>query len=774
MGSKSDVAFPDDDAWRSLRNWVVHNPVADVGQLHHALAALGRTPSWRELAAALELFGKRAPSGAPPFLAGFVSQLAAARGAERLLDPFATSPTMIAALAECIPAAQAVALTPNEWVEQSGRSVAPGVEWQVGVPSETLLSLDGQFDFVAATPPLGVRNGRFPIRPGLGEYANSLMVDLGERVAFGGALAVLVADGFFFRTDAQRTRAALADLGLRVEAAISVEGGLRPQSEIPTSLLLITHGDPLDTLFVGRLDSAIDPGVLIENLSHRRPGEFMQLGLLYPTERYRGWHAVLNERELLVGLSELRTPIVELNEIAVAFVRLPADDVEASNSIYVPEFPRSQVRIEPPDKPRGYTRIDLDPERANARWVATWLNEPLGRTARLALASGATIERVRSQDLRRLLVALPSVEDQAKATSIGQELQLIAGEIANTRTGLYTGKLEVRQAHSFLDRVRGAFIDEPDAASTAPTVETWIERLPFPLASVGRMYLAVQPTREKFDHLEHFFEAYTIFMATVMFSAVQRDAQIYQETVAKIRSGGEPGRSILDRADFHTWINLGRTVAKRIRERLNADKSDEIRATLFGSLQADFVDATVAGDYWSALDAARLIRNERGHGGVEGERWLRGKLARLEASMNDLRLLAPHAFVAVDLLRPGSAEQGDDDIFTFDRAQRLMGSNMMFAEREVHSTASMRGRGLYLVPASGVAENPLQLLPLIQLREVPDTEERAVYYYNRRLRPDEGDGFRFVSYHFEGRPEEQVVDPDLATLIADLTPESAS
>ena len=775
MGQKSYAAFPDDDAWRSLRNWVADHPEADPGQLHDALTAHGRSPSWRELAAALELLGKRAPGGAPPFLADFVGQLAAARGAERLLDPFAKSPAMIAALAEYLPAAQAIALAPAEWVEQAGRSVAPGVEWRVGVPSETLLSLDGRFDFIAATPPLGVRKGHFPVRPGLGEYANSLAVDMGERVSPGGALVVLVSDGFFFRADARRTRAALADLGLRVEAAISVEAGLRPLSDIPTSLLIITHGDALDQLFVGRLDSAIDPGVLIENMSHRRPGEFLQLGVLYPAERYRGWRALLNERELLIGLDKLRLPFTTLGELALAYVRLPADDddSETTNSVYVPEFPRSPVLIDPPERPRGYTRIDLDPERANARWVAAWLNEPLGQTARRAVASGATVERVGSQDLGRLMVALPSLEDQVKAINIGQELQLIAGEVADTRAGLYTGQLQLGQAQSFLDRVRGAFTDNGDAVSPAPTVAGWIEQLPFPLASVGRRYLMVQSPREKLDHLQHFFEAYGIFMATVLLSAVRRDAQTYQAAVVKIRSGGEPGRSILYRTDIHTWINLGRTLARRLRGRLDAGKSDEIRATLFGSLQADFVDALVIGDYWRALDAARPVRNRRSHGGIEGERWLESQLARLEAALNELRLQAPHPFAAVDLLRPGRAEQGDDDLFTFDRAQRLMGSNAMFAEREVKSTASMRGPGLYLVPTAGDAENPLQLLPLIQLREVPGTEERAVYYYNRRLSPDEGKGFGFVSYHFEGRPEEEVVDPNLATLIADLTPEQA-
>ncbi len=773
MGKKSYAAFSDDDAWRSLRNWVAANPEADPESLRGALAELGRPPAWRELGAALELLGMRAPGGAPPFLAEFVGRLAAAREAGSVLDAYATSPTTIAALAEFLPKARAVALTPHEWVERAGRSVAPAIDWRVGMPFETLGSLDSRFDLIAATPPLGARGKSFPIRRGLGEYANSLMVDLGGQVSRGGALVVLVSDGFFFRADAERTRTALAELGLRVEAAISVEGGLRPRSQISTSLLVITHGDPLDRLFVGRLDPTIDPGGLLENMSHRRPGEFLQLGYLYPAKLYRGWRALIKEHELLVGLGKSRMPFVSLKEIAVAYTQLPAkDDSENGNgnSVYVPEFPQAKVLIAPPEKPRGYTRVDLDPKRANARWVAKWLNEPLGRTARLAFATGSAIERIRRQDLGRLMIVLPPLDDQIKAIDIGQELQLIAGEVADTQSGLYTGQLLTAEAQGFLERIRKAFADDDDAVSAAPTVGDWIERLPFPLASIGRRYLAVQSPREKLDHLQHFFEAYGIFMATLLLSAARRDAETYQEARLKLRSG-ESGRSIFSRTSFYTWITLGSTLAKRMAGRLEDDKSGEVHATFFGSLATEFTDPLVAGDYFDVLDTARPVRNRRSHGGIEGEQWVEAQLARLQAALNELRLQTPHPFAQVHLLQPRGSEQEDDNLFTFGQARCLMGSHQIFSQRKVQSTAPMRARGLYLVPASGLAENPLQLLPLIHMLPVSGTDEYAAYYYNRHLAPSEPDKFLFVTYHFAGQPEEQLTNSELASLIADLTPE---
>lgn len=770
MGKKSFAVSSDDETRRRLRHWFASRPQANESDIPEALRALDRRPSWRDVNAALEPFGARGSVGAPDHLADFVARLAVARGAEKLLDPFANSPTMIAALAEYLPAAQATALAAADWTVKAGHAVASSVQWQDGNPPESLASLDGPFDFIAATPPLGLRKGRFPVRSGLGEYANSLMVDAGELLAPGGCLAVLVSDGFFLHADARRTRAALADLELRVEAAISIEGGLRPASDIPVSLLVITHGGPVDRLFVGRLDPAIDPSTLIENLIQRREGKYLQLGLLYPENDYRGWRALLNERELLLGLGSMRLPFRDLGEIAVGYERLSGDqNGDTGNSIYVPEFPRAGVQIKAPEKVRGYTRVDLDPEHANARWVAAWLNEPLGQTARLALASGATIERISSRDLDRLKVALPPLGVQKKAVRLGQELQLIGSELSDTRAGIYTGQLPLDQAERLLDGVRNSLVADGSPHSSAATAAGWIEQLPFPLASVGRRYLTTQSARDKVDHLQHFFEGYGIFMAAVLLSAAHRDLQCYEAAAAKLRSNHKAGQSVLNHPSVHDWITLGRTVARVIGERLRDDRSGEVRVTLFGNLRADLVDNFLAGEYWAALDTARLVRNERSHGGIESGVNLRDQLARFEAALNDLRLQASHPFASADLIRPGPAEQGTDDLFTFDRAQRLMGSNTTFAEREVKSTASMRGPGLYLVPAAGDVEHPLQLLPLIRLRDLPGTNERPVFYYNRRSQGPDDERLRFVTYHFDPNPEEYVIDQTVARLINDLT-----
>jgi hypothetical protein len=43
----------------------------------------------------------------------------------------------------------------------------------------------------------------------------------------------------------------------------------------------------------------------------------------------------------------------------------------------------------------------------------------------------------------------------------------------------------------------------------------------------------------------------------------------------------------------------------------------------------------------------------------------------------------------------------------------------------------------------------LKLLPLVQMGPLPQSAQNACYFFNRT----EGDGARFVSYHFADKPE---------------------
>ena len=86
MEKKSFAAFSDDETRRRLRHWFVSHPQATEADIPEALTVLDRLPSWRDVNAALEPFGRKS-AGPPDHLADFVAQLQSPEGRKESSTP---------------------------------------------------------------------------------------------------------------------------------------------------------------------------------------------------------------------------------------------------------------------------------------------------------------------------------------------------------------------------------------------------------------------------------------------------------------------------------------------------------------------------------------------------------------------------------------------------------------------------------------------------------------------------------------------------------------
>lgn len=504
---------------------------------------------WRQLRAALAVALPGAPIGPPPIVGDFLAKYARAVGAKRILDPFASSPFLVAGVLEDLPGGEGQALVPSEQSATLGLELVSSIEWAVGHPPHLLGELRQEFDFIVSSPPLGMRGDeRYPVATGLGEYAYSLLVDLAPLVTPGGKMALLLPDGFLFR-EGVKVRESLADFGLFLEAAVSVEHGLHDR-EIKTHLFVFTRREPDSRLFIARLGEGIDVGAIVRNLIEREAGAALELGWLYEFERYRGWAAASAERELLEAFGYSKHPIRTLGEITSQIGRRKAGSAAPSNAVYLPEWPGGQATTTPPkDQRRNVFRLVIDPDLALADYVAGWFNEPLGQTARRAYSAGATVERISLPDVAQLYLLLPPLEDQAKIIRSDQELRLIRREISQRRSDLWQGRVSLEETGHLVQEI--AAIRGADETRVVASLEQWIEQLPFPLASIAYDFHAVNDTQVQVDRLQHLFEAFAIFGATILFSAVRRDEALYQGIADKLRRAASR-RAILDRADYST------------------------------------------------------------------------------------------------------------------------------------------------------------------------------------------------------------------------------
>ena len=70
------------------------------------------------------------------------------------------------------------------------------------------------------------------------------------------------------------------------------------------------------------------------------------------------------------------------------------------------------------------------------------------------------------------------------------------------------------------------------ALNQKESFESWLETLPFPLASVLWRYHATAATEQKVAHLFNFFEACTVFLGTLMLSAFHSTVSFSEKTRA--------------------------------------------------------------------------------------------------------------------------------------------------------------------------------------------------------------------------------------------------
>lgn len=597
-----------------------------------------------------------------------------------------------------------------------------------------------------------------------GEYAWAVLHAAAPRLADDGWAVALLADGFNWRPDAARAKQYLADAGLHVQAIISVPGALRPASEVEASLVAFSR-TPANDVFVGRLTPDMDSAQLLDNMIARRDGAQRELGRLLAHDEYRTW-ASYESRELLrEAIGEAPFPTVHLEDVAeLATVDTGRIDVNTfsvpPNAVYIPEVGLGKPLLAPnldDGKGRRYTEARLDPERADARFIATWLDSPLGRLARGAVGAGSTRTHTSARASGALTILLPDVATQRAAVETDRHLTEISLRVEELRNRVWVAPQNAPDISAEVSGVR-----------TGASFEDWINSLPFPLASIAYRYMADPSPYTQVERLLHFFEATAQFAVTILLSAVAKDSTFFDRAKERLATADPQGRGPLERSTFGTWTHLGQTLAKLVRTERGAKEATVDVRLLFPSNDTALLDALIAKDTWKVIDAARVIRNSQAHGGVRSHEELAASLAQLLSLLVDLRSALGHAFAHVDLVRPGPS-LFENETFRHEAAERLTGPVDVFFKRPLESAMPLEGARLYLVPRSQYVTNALKLLPLFKLSTPVETQENVVYFFSGRR----ADGrFDFVSYHFQSVPRNVMDDAELSSLIAALTPAS--
>jgi hypothetical protein len=291
--------------------------------------------------------------------------------------------------------------------------------------------------------------------------------------------------------------------------------------------------------------------------------------------------------------------------------------------------------------------------------------------------------------------------------------------------------------------------------------EQWIESLPYPLATILRRYNATDTLQQKQERLLDFFEAYSIFIAGIMIAIYQQPQ--FDESVIK-----DVGIDYFTKASFGSWVKIDQALAKIFRKQMEDNKTD-INAFLncFHTEDLSLVRLLCEADVYSILQRTCGYRNTwKGHSGISSEeiygdhvRVLHRELLNMQERLKDL-------YEKIRLVRPIGLEYCEGT-FT-NRVEVLTSSNSIFKKAEILGNQPLDKKWLYIqVMDTGAT---IKLPPLFVMKQSPADVKNACYFYNRI----EGKNSRYVSYHFESKPENVMQGEDAFDAIRSVLERGAS
>ena len=425
---------------------------------------------------------------------------------------------------------------------------------------------------------------------------------------------------------------------------------------------------------------------------------------------------------------------------------------EPVNALYLPEHISAAATSAKGDLNSdvgSFYCITIDPAHAQADYLALLLNTSFG----LLWRKGIEGNRCNQIDTNLLLsspVYLPPDATngyQENTIQAINDLNRFRNEIAELEQRLWRNPL---QPKSISKAVRSITIDDDTSHLR------WLDSLPFPLASILWKAHAESRIEVRVSNYLHFFEALSQFLGTIHLSAFKNDIALWNELNAKLRSILEKQKLSFKSPTFGTWRITCQVLSAKTRQLINGKSDSQNHAgLLYGTRNFDVIGMLASAELIDILDIANSYRNKKAHGGYQTDRERKELLMQLEGLTSRTRSVMKQTWLDYQLLKPTHLHCISHNHFE-SHCKSIVGSRTPFAIKSVETDTPMKDGHLYLTdPADRLS---LQLLPFIQVRAAPTSEENACYFYN-----GENDGLiRLVSYHNQADPELSERDTDLA------------
>lgn len=693
-----------------------------------------------------------------------------APGGTRLaLDPWAGRGFLLSALVEARAASGGVGISHGtEYAFGKPLSAAFGHTWIDAEPFSWLEQSDHTFDLVASAISWGLRpeartfevNGeRVECRDDVGHL---LAAAACLRLAPNGIGLFVVPASFAMRREPRAVIRQLERLGLQLDALLYLpQRAFDPWTSVRGAIAVVRRGTRPTTFVAEVSDSEERLTVIFGNMAAHREGDDVALGRVVQTSEFRGLDALL-AAERLVALGAKLGPEwrrVKLANLISGITLVPTggEHTEAPNTVYLPLIGDGPAATSVGDlhiKAQNYAQLHIAGNQVEPTFLAQSFDTPVGRMARAQRLTGGTIPKLSKGTIPDIEVFIPPITVQRQMIAATTRLKQLTTDLHERAERLWADPASLDGTNDVLRR-----LDSQQELG----FKDWIDRLPFPLASILWAYHAAGgDAKARYEHLVNFFEAVAEFHADILLSAARAGGFLESEEFQRgLRSS--MGNATLRRAAFGTWVSILGYLAKRFRTLLNENDNSKVRvAEALRTTDAQVLAMLTSSDLLALLQKANALRNVWvGHTGIVSPEAAADRERALSEFLPSLRGIYGTAWDQLDLVLPGETRVRNG-VFRY-RARRIMGRSTPFEERQLETEHFLEDARLHLIAAG--ERRALELLPLVVVGASPGAAQHACYFYSRQQK----DGLEFISYHFEQKAEQTLHIDEVTAFIDDLS-----
>ncbi len=499
--------------------------------------------------------GGLAPLTPDESLVDTLKYLARSRSPRSVLDPWASIGHIVLPVADAVKLQDAVAITMHASDAEVGKIIdADGrLRWLIGDPLSKLDEV-GEFELIVSCPPWGYkgRNDSLLLNGVLvrADYGNLLVAkSCAAHLTQDGIGAFVLPRSAIFRQNPESLRAVLDPLGLNLSALVHVPNGFFAGTSIDSYLVIIERHAHAD-LFIAEISHSHQHNEeIVNNLLARRSSDDLSTGYitrLVDFSSYQEIDAKQRAEQLALRMGAKPVPMSDISsEINLTRSKDPQTFLDKDNAIYLPLIGTSPARTSRNElslKAHNYAQIVLDPEKALAPYVAGYFNSALGRITLEGLKSGATIQHVTKKALQHCTVYLVDINTQLQCIQADSKASNLMSELSTLRSSVWDDPRAIRKLTMQLEKV-----------NNEDTLLSWMDRLPFPLASILWTYNSVghDDDKQRYEHLLHFFEALVEFYAIIMWSAMYNTPALRNDGRFPLRKD-KPFRTSFEQSTFGT------------------------------------------------------------------------------------------------------------------------------------------------------------------------------------------------------------------------------